>query len=244
MPLPSLIEKPVLLVNNYREGMRIPSVPDSDNTQHMKTTIRVKADGSAEGDVQIDLKGITAVAIRSIMRVIPNGQEDLFGRKMLEGSGFHGTAKLHKSDPSELLDTYSFKITFKIEDLFVASSTIGMPIRPVISTPSDVASNLASVYEPVSKRPQTCIGGKTTEEYVYEFPQGMTLLATPKNVDLNTTQFIYRASYNKNGTTLNVVREFTDKAKSVICKPAQREEYNKSARAVVQDVKSQVLISN
>jgi transglutaminase-like putative cysteine protease len=241
---PELGEKPVLLVTNFREGTKIPPSDSNSNSQNMKTTLRVKADGSAEGKVQIDLKGMPAVQMRAAMRVIPSDQMDLVARKLLEGRGYHGTAKLLKEDPTELLDTYSFSISFRIEDLFVVSSTIGMPIRPVINSPADIASNLNSVYEPVSKKSQACIGGRSTEEFSFEFPPELNLLETPKNYELNGSRFDYKATYKKNGNTLNVLSEFVDKTTSNICTPAHIEEYKKNARSVVQDIRSQVLISN
>lgn len=237
-------EKPVLLVSSFRDGERIPTTATYGHSQTMKTIIRVKPDGSAEGTTHVTLKGMPALGLRTLMRFVTNDQEALIARKLLEEQGLHGTAVLKKDDPNELLDSYGFSISFNVEDLLTVSSTSGMTVRPVVSSPFAISSHLTGAYEPPSKRSSICAGGKSIEEYTYEFPAELSIVAIPKNTNLPGPILKYSASYQKDGNKLTVKRELQDTTANNICSTSFMEDYKKNARAIVKDVRSQILISN
>ena len=240
----SLGEKPVLLVSHFRDGMKIPSTSAYGHEQIMKTHIRVNPDGTASGSSRISLKGLPAIQMRSLMRKLPGDQEDLVARKFLEGQGFHGSGKLHKDDPSALLDVYQFSIDFKLNDLLAISSTTGMLIRPVVSSVLPIASFVGGAYEPIEKKPSICSGGRSIEEFVYEFPASLNVVGVPKDFSLSTPAINYTATYRKTGNTLTIRRELQDKTATNICSVAFMEAYKKAARNLVRDLKSQVLLTN
>ncbi len=243
--VPTLLgEKPVLLVAHYSDGMRIPPTAGYGHEQVMKTTIRVNADGSADGSSRISLKGLPAIAMRALLRKLPGDQEDLVARKFLEGQGFHGTAKLQKDDPTELLDVYRLSINFKLDDLLAVSSTTGMVIRPVVSSILPISSFLGGIYEPTEKKPSVCSGGKSIEEFVYEFPESLKMLAVPKDYELSTPAIHYTATYRKSGNRLTIRRELHDRTATNVCTADFMEEYKKAARNLVPDLKSQVFLTN
>lgn len=243
--IPNLLgEKPVLLVSHYRDGMMIPSTSNYGHEQIMKTTIRVNADGSATGSSRISLRGLPAIAMRALLRKLPGDQEDLAARKFLEGQGFHGTAKLHKDDPTDLLDVYQLSIDFKLDDLLAISSTTGMLIRPVVSSVLPISSFLGGVYEPEEKKPAMCSGGRSIEEFVYEFPESLKMVAVPKDYELSTPAIHYSATYRKSGNNLTIRRELHDKTATNICTVDFMKEYKKAARNLVADLKSQVFLTN
>src|SRR5271169_2187101 len=61
----NLGEKPVLLVSNYREGKKTPSTAQYGHEQSMRTKIRINADGSAGGEMELQLKGLPAISARA-----------------------------------------------------------------------------------------------------------------------------------------------------------------------------------
>jgi hypothetical protein len=242
--MPSALgEKPVFLVSHFREGMRIPSTATYGHEQIMKTTLRVNADGTATGTSRISLKGLPAVQLRSLMRLLQSDQEDLAARKLLEAQGFHGTGKLRKDNPAELLDVYTFSLDFRLDDLLPVSNATGMAIRPVVSSILPIASFLGGAYDPAEKKPSACMGGRSIEEYEYEFPETMKMVGVPKNYLLSSPAIDYSATYRKSGNNLTVKRELLDKTATNVCSVAFMEEYKKSARKLVQDLKSQVLLT-
>jgi transglutaminase-like putative cysteine protease len=240
----SLSEKPVLLVKHFQEGMKTPSMAQHGHEQVMRSKIRINPDGTATGTVRVRLKGNPAIIARAFMRNLRGDQEDYVVSKIIEVQGFHGTGKLQKDDPTELLDVYDYSITFQLKDLLNVASTTGMPIRPVTSSFLPVDIFLRDAYEPLPKKPLPCSGGHSVEEYIYEFPASEKIVGIPKDYEFSSPAVYYKASYQKTGNTLKVIRELRDKTTSSLCSAAFTESYRKSARTIIRDTKSQLLISN
>lgn len=243
LPMP-LGEKPVLLVSNFREGAKIPSTAQYGHEQVMRTRIRINPDGTATGTAHISLKGIPAISMRQAMRGLRGDQEEFAVRKLLEAQGVHGSGNLQKDDPTELLDIYNFSISFNLEDLLVVANTTGMPIRPVASSIFPIGALMGGAYEPTPKKATMCGGGRSVEEYVYEFPASMTIVGFPKDFEFSSPAIDYRATYRKSGTALTVIRELRDKTTTNVCSAGYEAEYQKSARSILRDLRSQVLINN
>jgi transglutaminase-like putative cysteine protease len=240
----SLAEKPVLLVSHFREGQKTPSMAQYGHEQILRSNIRVNSDGSATGTTQISLKGAPALSAREVMRNLRGDQEEYAVRKILEAQGIHGSGKLQKDDPTELLDVYNFSVSFKLEDLVNVASTTGMPIRPVVYSFLPIAAIVSDAYEPIPKKASTCNGGRSVEEYVYEFPESLTIVGFPKDYEFSNPTIDYKATYRKSGNSLTVKRELWDKTSSNVCSAGFTDDHRKSARTIMRDIRSQVLISN
>ena len=240
----SLGEKPILLVSHYQEGAKIPSTAQYVHEQVMRTNIRINPDGTATGTARFTLKGLPAISMRQAMRGLQRDQEEFIVRRFLESQGVHGTGSLQKDDPTELLDAYNFSISFKLEDLLVVASTTGMPIRPVASSIFPIGALLGSAYELAPKKPTVCGGGRSVEEYVYEFPASMTIVGFPKDFDYSGPALDYRATYRKTGNVLTVTRDLRDKTVTNVCSASYESEFQKDARSILRDLRSQVLITN
>jgi transglutaminase-like putative cysteine protease len=240
----NLGEKPVLLVSHYREGMKTPSNAQYGHEQTMRTSVAIKSDGSATGDIEMSLKGIPAVAARAFMRAAPSGQEEFMAKRMLEAQGMHGTGTLTKDDPAPLLDTYRLGMSFSLQEYVTVGSATGMPVKPVGASFFPIEHFLASAYEPESKKPQTCSGGRSVEEYVLEFPETLKIVAIPKDFELSSALIEYRATYRRSQNTLTVRRELTDKTSTNVCSPQVVADYNKAVLNIARDLKAQVLVSD
>jgi len=240
----SLGEKPVLLVSHYREGLKTPSTAQYGHGQTLRTRITVNADGSAGGEMELALKGLPAIGAREIMRVIPREQEDLVARKLLEGQGSHGTATLKKDDPTDLLDSYAFRLSFKLDDFIPVGSSTGVLIRPVASTLFPIEAFLKNAYEPTPKKPQFCSGGSSIEEYVLDFHPSVKVIAIPKDFELSTAYLDYKATYRKTDNTLTIKRELKDKTATNVCSPEYSAGYAKTMLAIAKDLKAQIILSD
>ncbi|WP_298270416.1 DUF3857 and transglutaminase domain-containing protein [Geobacter sp.] len=243
LPL-SLGEKPVLLVSHFQDGAKIPSTAQYGHEQIMRTRIRINPDGSATGTAHFSLKGIPAISMREAMRNLRGDLEEYAVRKLLGSQGVHGTGTLQKDDPKELLDVYNFSISFNLEDLLVVASTTGMPIKPVASSLFPIATITAGAYEPTPKKATVCSGGRSVEEYVFEFPASMTIVGFPKDFEYSSPSLDYRATYRKSGNELTVTRDLRDKTATNVCSSGYEAEYQKSARSILRDLRSQILISD
>jgi transglutaminase-like putative cysteine protease len=240
----SLAEKPVLLVSNFQQGQKTPSIAQYGHEQIMRTNIRVNSDGTATGTTHISLKGVPAIRAREVMRNLRGDQEEYTLRKVLETQGIHGTGKLQKDDPTELLDSYKFTISFELEDLVNVASTTGLAIKPIVSSFWAISDFIIDAYEPTPNKATPCIGGRSVEEYIYEFPASQTIVGFPKDYVFSSAAIDYKATYQRLENTLTVRRELLNKTSSNMCSVGFTEEHRKSARTIMRDIRSQVLISN
>ena len=72
----------------------------------------------------------------------------------------------------------------------------------------------------------------------------MKIVGYPKDYDFSSPAIDYKATYRMSGDTLTVRRELVDKTTSNICSAAYMADYRKSARTIMRDLRSQILISN
>ncbi len=241
--IPSALgEKPVLPVSHFREGAKVPSTAQYGHEQIMRTKIRINPDGTATGTTQISLKGDPAIHARYYMRRLRGDQEDYTVRSVLNSQGVHGAGTIQKDDPTELLDVYQYGYTFHLEDLIVAASTVGMPIQPVVSSSLPISRFVKGAYEPARKKADACKGGHSVEEYEYVFPASFTIVGYPKDFSFSSPAIDYTATYRKSGNSLVIKRELRDKTATNVCTPGYAEEFQKSARAIMRDIKAQVLL--
>jgi hypothetical protein len=176
------------------------------------------------------------------MRRLRGDQEDYTIRAMLKSQGVHGTGTIQKDDSAELLDAYGYGFTFKLEDLLVLASTTGMPIQPVVSSSLPISTFVRGAYEPTPKKASVCMGGHSVEEYEYVFPASLTVVGYPKDYSFSSPAIDYTATYRKSGNSLVIKRELRDKTTTNVCSPEYENEYKKSARTIMRDIKAQVLL--
>lgn len=237
-------EKPVLLVSHYREGKMTPSTAQYGHEQVMRTSIRINENGTATGNTELSMKGIPGIGAREVMRKLPREQEDYAATKMLEAQGAHGSAKMQKDDPTELLDSYKLSISFKLDDYVTMGTATGILIRPVVMSFFPIESFLHNAYDPLPKKRHVCNGGGSIEEYVLEFPQSVKVVAVPKDLEVSSQAIDYRSTYRKSSNTLTVRRELKDKTPGNICSPEYAADYKTIMLKVAKDLKSQILLSD
>lgn len=242
--LPSgLAQKPVLPVGHYRDGLTIPTLAQYGHTQHMKTSLKVHEDGSANGVIHIQLQGNPAVSARTLMRSLQKNQEDLLVKNLLNSAGYHGSGELDsKEDAEELADHYLFDLKVKIDDFASIQDAAGMPIKPAVQSYQPIAIFMGDIFSPLPKRDTNCSGGNSIEEYEIEFPNTISLLSIPKAASIHTPLLDYTSAYKLDGNKLTVRRELDDKTPSNICSPEVMAAYVKTANVILKDLKSQVLL--
>ena len=101
-----------------------------------------------------------------------------------------------------------------------------------------------SAYEPATKKPYFCLGGKSSEEYVLEFPDSLKIVSIPKDYELATAIIDYKATYRKSANTLTVRRELKDKTATNVCSPEYAADYKKLMLGIAKDLKAQILLSD
>jgi transglutaminase-like putative cysteine protease len=234
--------KPVLWVDNYREGMRAPSTPPEANQQYMKTVVSIQPDGSANGRVEVQLKGSFAVDSRARFRDISKDYEVDLVKNVFQSHGFVGSGEFTKEDPRELLDTYRYSATFAIKDLIVVPGPGAFGIQPLFFSEAPISRSVAVAVKDLDNVDEVvCVGGRSTEEYVYELPKGMKILAAPDDFKFEKGMLSYSATYSLKGGVLAVTRVFDDRTRGNVCSLQQVAAFKAFAQQVRPNFRGQVV---
>jgi hypothetical protein len=234
-------DKPVLLVDGFKEGARTPHLPPGANRQRMTSLVRIASDGSATGETRIDLKGMFAADARARFRELQAQHEDEMVQNVFKRGGYLGTGKLDKEDPTALTDSYAYGVKFELKQFLRRPGAGAFYVYPLFFSEAPVYHFSAQAMQEPENVDVACSDGISVEEYIYEFPADMKILAVPENVSLSNEVAAYRASYRLEGQTLKVQRTFEDRSPGNVCSPAAMRAYNDLASKAMEDGKAQIV---
>lgn len=234
-------DKPVLLVEGYKNGLKTPGQQSVNNRQEVKTEVKIDADGTATGSVEVYQKGRIATQSRAWARKFTREIEDDFVKNMLLKQGMIGSGKFEKDNPTELLDSYHYKASLNAEKYIKLPGAGAFYIAPPLGFAPPMLGLLQFTLEPEKEADITCSGGTLIEEYSIDLPDAIKVLSVPDDLNISNEYVSYSASYILVGNTLNVMRTLVDMKNGNICSPQYIQEYNKIALKAIDNIKEQVL---
>lgn len=234
-------DKPVLLVEGSRDGMKTPPTPVGANRQTMVSNLKLSADGSIGGTIEVREQGSIAAETRAMARRLTKDAEADFVKNMFRSMGMIGAGSFEKDDPTELADAYRYKATINLERFARLPGAGAFSIHPLFHTSAPIHSFVQSAMELETEADIACGSGQSVEEYAIQLPKGMRVLSLPDNLKVANELLSYSATYRLKGNLLTVRRSLDDRTKGNVCSPAQLAEYKKVAEKVMDDLKAQVL---
>lgn len=233
--------KPVLLVDGHRDGLKTPVTPWSRNRQQINSTLKVAADGSLSGRVEVVQAGRDAVQSREWARKLDKDVEDDLIKNIFRNQGVIGSGSFSKDDPAALVDNYRYGASFTAEKFVKPQGAGSFYIVP----PLNLAGNILQVgqggVEAEAEVDVSCTGMTLVEDYVIELPKTMKILSIPQNLKAANEWAAYQASYRRKGNTLVVHRQLEDRTPGNVCPPAMMQSMKKLAEQIVDNAKEQVL---
>ncbi|MBI5109580.1 MAG: DUF3857 and transglutaminase domain-containing protein [Rhodocyclales bacterium] len=237
----SVQDKPVLLVEGHRDGLRTPAQPRARNQQTMRSRMKVAADGSVSGSVEILQSGSDAVGARAWARKMSREAQDELVKNMFRRMGVIGNGSLEKDDPTALTDSYRYKANFQAEKFMKPSGAGAFYVFPPLSLANNILGAVQSVSDPEIDTDTACHGGHMVEEYSIELPARTKVLAIPGDIKVANQTLSYQASYKLKGRVLTARRVLDDPTPGNVCAPAFVAEQRKVAEKVIENLKEQVL---
>lgn len=234
-------DKPVLLVDGFREGLRTPPTQVGSNRQAVKTVVDVARDGSIKASLEIAQDGLFAVMTREWFRNFPKDQEADLIKNMLKAGGLTGSGSLKKADPAPLLDSYRYGVTMEIQQYLQRPGAGAFNIGPLFGTPGAVQNFVMSAFAADDGQDSVCTSATSVEEYTYHLPADMQILSIPDNLALSTDVLAYEATYELKGRDLLVKRKIDDRTRGNVCTPAMVVAYREFAQKILPNLKAQVL---
>lgn len=235
-------DKPVLLVDGYKEGSKTPTLPIGTNRQTMQTEVHIQPDGSIKGDVKVSQTGMYAADSRARMRNLKKEVLDDLVKNLYKSMGYIGSGTVEKEDPTALLGSYRYSATFEVKNFYSYPGTGAFTITPYFYNEAPVSGFINQGLQQDEERIEaSCTNGVSIEEYRYYFPKGMKLLSIPDNMKLSNSFLTYEASYKQKGQVLTVKRTLDDRTHGNVCPAQIADEYREFARKVWPNLKAQVI---
>lgn len=231
--------KPVFLVDGYRDGTQTPVMAPGSSRQTVRTRLKVAADGSIDGESDVELEGMYAVSARAGFRGMSHDQAAQAVNRYFQRMGNGGTASIELEDAKALTDRYRYSLRFK------AGQVLPMPgafsLQPLFPSEAPVSRFASQGNDEVGEGDITCSNGFTQEEYVVEFAAPAKVVAVPPSVDMSGQAFSYQASYELDGNTIKVKRVLDDRTPGPICAAQYNRDYKAFMQKVMTNLKAQVV---
>ena len=234
-------DKPVLLVEGFKNGMKTSVPPIGKNRQHVKSAMKIASDGSVTGSVEVFQNGLSAAESRVWARKITKDVEEDLVKDMFRRHGMIGSGKFEKDDPTGLTDSYHYKASLNAEKFLKLPGAGAFYIYPPLDIVSSIQASLRSAMEPEKEADVACMDGTEVEDYVIEIPKTLKVLSVPNNMKVANDFVSYTATYKLKGNVLTVKRTLDDRTKGNVCSPQIFAEYKKIAEKVMDNLKEQVL---
>lgn len=234
-------DKPVLLVEGYRDGTRTPVAPVGSNREQTRVALRIDANGEMAGTIEVTQQGRRAVSTRAWARNMTKDVQDDLIKNMLRSKGLTGSGKLEKDDPTDLTDSYHYKVTLNAEKYLRLPGAGAFHITPPFGIGSSMAKVLASSGRPAPEVDVVCSNVHATEDYSIELPEKMKVLSIPENLTIDSDIMSYTATYELDKNVLKVHRVLDDRTKGNVCTPKTITEFKALAEKAMDNLKEQVL---
>ena len=237
----SVADKPVILVEGYRENMRTPPTPPEAREQATNTQVNIVTDGSARGEVELDLRGMSAARARASFRDATDAQTKKWIEQVFSSEGHLGSGSMEQDGSNLTTGPYRMKVSFAQKRFIHRPGAGAFRIEPLIPLHGSINSHVESMIDTVGKHDTTCSGGKSTEKYTYKLPDDMELLAVPEDMAVEAAHIRYTATYRVEDNTLTVVRTFDDRTPGNVCSPQLLEQQRDLGLRIIRNLNSQAV---
>ena len=233
--------KPVVQTVDFKGIQHTPMPKWNDMAMNSTTTMKINADGSAEGETEIDSTGELAGGTRYAMMYLQPNMEDKMVRRALAAQGFTGTGTLSIGNVHELTDSYKYGSKYKISDAINLPGPGAMYVRSPFDGVGAVSHFLADASEPAATVDFICFPGNAKSVVTISLPKGVKVLAMPKDVEVKGKYQTYKATYEQKQGTVTAVRVVEDRTPGPVCAPAVAADYKQFSTGVRKDLRAQLL---
>lgn len=238
---PGSYGKPVIHVGSAVALARTPDQQHAQTEQRVHMKIRVASDGSASGDMQIQLRGTPAAMSRAQLRDISKDREKDLVKWALAPMGFEGKGTMERGDTSGLSDAYGYSLRFDISNYLSGGANGALLLAPVVYTPIPVMAFADAREQVTPARRHSCHGFHSYETLDITLAPGVKFVSLPPALKVRSKYLDFDAKYQRTKTGLLVTREVHDKTPTSICAPELTADLRTQAVRIADNLRTQVL---
>jgi hypothetical protein len=215
-------DKPVVRVSaNGATLARTPAMRSQDHVAQARTTITVAADGTVTGRTVERNAGVFGIALRAAGTAVQNVGSDNAARLQLQSYGTPGSGRIDLGNATEAADPVVVEESFALNGKFKAPDAGGRAVIPVGMPLTVRPGNFLLGALPNNRtRPFACYAGRQIEDIEATFDPALPMPVAPAPVRIDNQGFSYRATYQVEGRTFKVHREFISLVDHQTCEPA------------------------
>ncbi len=176
---------------------RTPVNPLVDMASKIKTVIKVKADGSAEGTISLQGRGLAAVEMRSNFKQIPRLFNRIAVSRILEKSNLKGSGSVTFDDIDIESDTFNATLTLSLTDVLPSMESGAFMPRLITLNLLPYPTSPGGLFSATSRKTHAyCPSNDVTSEFEITL-EGLQLLRIPKSESFKNEYLDYSATYEK-----------------------------------------------
>lgn len=219
---PEAYDKPVVRVSAGQAKLaRIPAMRPEDHTAHAMTTLAVAADGTVTGRTQERNTGAFGLALRASGGALQQVGGEVAAEKQLQGYGTPGSGRYELGNVTDTTDPATISGSFKLAERFKPPAAGGRSLipfgMPLTARPGNLllGSRLAGRTSAF-----TCFAGRQSEDIDITFDAAMPMPMPVSPDTIDNPAFTYRSTYQIEGRTLRIHREFISRVQRQVCPAA------------------------
>ncbi|MGY3015430.1 transglutaminase-like putative cysteine protease [Pseudomonas sp. TE6283] len=201
---------------------------------------KVKDTGAADFTGDSTIEGWASEVNRYGAKTMKPTDLDRIVEQVLNAYGQRGSGKI-LIQPSAAPEHFRSQVQGHTENLVNLPGPVGVP-----ALSSLVGGIAQSVYGFATENERTqgfvCISNETLEQSRFEFPAGVTVLATPKAVAVKEGSFDYSARYTRDGNAVVVERRMQFKHPKAVCTPEEFKAMKPVIETMVRDLQGQIIV--
>jgi transglutaminase-like putative cysteine protease len=246
VPFPLLhgqnVGRPV--VHTSRINPRVARTPVNalaDVETNIKTVLKVKADGSAEGTVNLRGRGLAAIDMRNGFKQIPWLFNRIAVGRVLERSGLKGTGSVLFDDVAVEADMFNAEFDLDLTDVLPSLESGAFLPRLITLNMLPYPLSPGGLFSATTRKTHAnCPTNDVTSEFEIEL-EGLHLLRIPKSESFKNQYLDYTAIYEKISDTAYKGSVRLARTGNGACSPEAYLDIRPIAQQIDQHMRQQVL---
>ena len=215
---PTELGKSALVTGTLEADTGVRVIPSS--TSALSTIgiprIRITDDGFANGDANIVATGGLEFLNRTALSPAPPGRIRV-RQLMFARSGQVGRATLAAGDPRDLDRPLTIDTTFLLPQVMNLPGPGALTIPAGIASPVSIESIAAELGPPSRAQRYVCGAYAKVETTDLTLPEGVKVQTLPRNVPVTDSLGAYRATYTREGPTIQLRGQLVSNPLSAVC---------------------------
>ena len=220
---------------------RTPYVDVKKHFTETRTTLKLKMDGSIDGESKSQMHGYEQITSRYYQSRYKDKDQDGVVNQLLSRFMESGSGEIDAPDPKDLDAAWYVNAGFTLDPVVNVPGPSAL-ILPVGLAPGHLRRLSMSTANLQRKFSESCFTQRHVEHVSLEIPSGISLSQLPKNVSFKQGALSYSAKYARKNNVIQAERQLVILRPERYCPPSDEADWQDLAKVIKRDLRSQVFI--